>query len=367
MNAESTSQLRGKAILSSAPGRICLFGEHQDYLGLPIIAAAINLRIRLEALPRNDNLCHVSLPDIGEDRFFSLTQENPYRDNHDFLPAGINVLRRQGVTWPCGYDVTVRSTIPINSGASSSTALQVAWCAFLLAAAGDSRAADPRSIALVAHESEVIEFKAPGGVMDHFATALGGVIWLDTVAPYTTVALPPTIGDFVLVDSGIPKDTTGVLAAKRKALEGLNINFAQWKNEGYPPLDPSLWPHEEERRSLLEGTIANALITVRAKELLSQGINDERLGKLLSEHHANLSRFLGVSHPAIDALLKEAVDRGATGGKINGSGCGGSFFVHAPNNARALQQHFREKGLRAWIVRPGAGVLVQEFQMEAAK
>ncbi|MFC1564948.1 galactokinase family protein, partial [candidate division KSB1 bacterium] len=32
-------------LIVSAPGRICLFGEHQDYLGLPVIAAAIGLRI----------------------------------------------------------------------------------------------------------------------------------------------------------------------------------------------------------------------------------------------------------------------------------------------------------------------------------
>ncbi|MEC7694207.1 MAG: galactokinase family protein, partial [Bacteroidota bacterium] len=27
------------AFVSFAPGRVCLFGEHQDYLGLPVIAA----------------------------------------------------------------------------------------------------------------------------------------------------------------------------------------------------------------------------------------------------------------------------------------------------------------------------------------
>ena len=31
----------------STPGRICLFGEHQDYLGLPVIAMAISLRANL--------------------------------------------------------------------------------------------------------------------------------------------------------------------------------------------------------------------------------------------------------------------------------------------------------------------------------
>jgi len=32
----------------STPGRICLFGEHQDYLGLPVIAAAISRRVNIE-------------------------------------------------------------------------------------------------------------------------------------------------------------------------------------------------------------------------------------------------------------------------------------------------------------------------------
>ena len=34
-----------KEIAVSSPGRICLFGEHQDYLGLPVIAAAFLLAL----------------------------------------------------------------------------------------------------------------------------------------------------------------------------------------------------------------------------------------------------------------------------------------------------------------------------------
>ena len=36
------------------PGRICLFGEHQDYLGLPVIALAISLRSSITATKRRD-------------------------------------------------------------------------------------------------------------------------------------------------------------------------------------------------------------------------------------------------------------------------------------------------------------------------
>ena len=41
-------------IISEAPGRICLFGDHQDYLSLPIIACSINRLMRLEAI-ENDS------------------------------------------------------------------------------------------------------------------------------------------------------------------------------------------------------------------------------------------------------------------------------------------------------------------------
>ena len=42
-----------KVILSEAPGRICLFGDHQDYLQLPVIACAINRKLQIKAIPNN--------------------------------------------------------------------------------------------------------------------------------------------------------------------------------------------------------------------------------------------------------------------------------------------------------------------------
>src|SRR3990172_250665 len=63
----------GPATLTvSSPGRICLFGEHQDYLGLPVIAAAISRRISIEGTLRSDNRMVLKLPDIGSEVSFSL-------------------------------------------------------------------------------------------------------------------------------------------------------------------------------------------------------------------------------------------------------------------------------------------------------
>ncbi|MGB9691419.1 MAG: mevalonate kinase family protein [Candidatus Sumerlaeaceae bacterium] len=352
--------LAGKALETSAPGRICLFGEHQDYLGLPVIAAAVDLRVTVRALPLDKLCCVVHLPDIGEHRVLSLSEENRYEHERDYLPAAINILLRQGVSWPRGYDVTVRSTIPINSGASSSSALQVAWCAFLLASAGDPRAAQPTAIARLAYESEVLEFRAPGGMMDHFASALGGVIWLDTTPPFAFERLLPTIGEFVLVDSGIPKDTNGLLRQRRQALEALGFDFAGWKQSGYPPLDHLTRRYSNDALELLEGSIANAHLTNAARQLLkSSPVDQTLLGQLLNKHHFNLSKLIKVSHPRIDEYLAAGLQQGALGGKINGSGCGGSFFFLAQQHAERIRRYFiEEHHLRAWVVRPSHGVQI---------
>jgi len=180
------------AIASSAPGRICLFGEHQDYLGLPVIAMAIDLRIELRGRRRDDGdaTLRIELPDLGRRDAFNPNEEPVYRHGRDYLPAAANVLRRLGLSWPAGYDIRVTSRIPINSGASSSSALQVAWVGFLLAAAGDARATDPLFVAEIAFQSEVAEFGSPGGMMDQFSTALGGMIYLETRPPYRVERLP---------------------------------------------------------------------------------------------------------------------------------------------------------------------------------
>ena len=85
------------SIQVSAPGRICLFGEHQDYFGLSIIAAAINLRITTSGRERKDRHIKISLPDIGEEEEFSLENELVYEKERDYLRSAINILRRQGI------------------------------------------------------------------------------------------------------------------------------------------------------------------------------------------------------------------------------------------------------------------------------
>ena len=69
-----------KEIVSLAPGRTCLFGDHQDYLGLPVIACAIDKSIRLVAVENNSEFFNISKPDINEKRMLQINAVNESTD-----------------------------------------------------------------------------------------------------------------------------------------------------------------------------------------------------------------------------------------------------------------------------------------------
>ncbi len=337
----------------SAPGRICLFGEHQDYLGLPVIAAAIGLRVEIAARPIKEAEFHVLLPDIDRELRLDPHQETAYTGERDYLRGGLNVLLREGLRWASGFEFTVRSKVPINSGASSSSALQIAWIAMLLHLAGDQRARDAAAVARLAHRSEVVEFSSPGGMMDHFASAIGGLIWLETAKPYRVESLPAWPGEFLLVDSGIPKDTNRVLGETRQRIEALKT-----QSNDSNALEP------EERR-LFEATRINTELTNRARDILLRSKDQAVLGQLLTEHHRQLSINLGVSVDEIDEMIDHGIAAGAFGGKINGSGGGGSFFFLCPGKGEKLQKMFASKGYRCWIVGIGEGLRIDDDEDDA--
>ena len=86
----------------STPGRICLFGEHQDYLGLPVIAMAISLRANLVGERRGDNQVIIHLPDIGKTEIFSLN-DTTYKGSRDYFKSGVNVCKQEGLIFSYGF------------------------------------------------------------------------------------------------------------------------------------------------------------------------------------------------------------------------------------------------------------------------
>ncbi len=357
----------------SAPGRLCLFGEHQDFLGLSVIATAIDLDIKITGTPRNDSVFTVKMPDLAErpqpdyDEFDG-AQELPYRNKRDYLHSVTNVLRRAGLEVDQGYDCEVCGRIPMNAGTSSSSAFTVAWVTFLLNTQNGHLEHDPTEIAKLGYISEVREFNEPGGMMDHYTSAVGDLLYIDCREPITVSPFPTTLGGFVLGDTHVPKDTTGTLRESRQATNaGVEI-----LEQRIPGFDLKTTPMEQasecfdlmqpEIRRRVEANFINRDLCQEARCMLSgDEVDNERLGQMLYEHQVQLRDGVGVSHPMLDTLIDAAMEAGALGGKLNGSGCGGAMFAYAPGKQEEVAEAINRAGGTAYIIGQRSGVSVERW------
>ena len=58
-----------------APARICFFGDHQDYLDLPVIAGTINRYIYIEGAPNSTSTFFIELIDIQNTILIDLNEK----------------------------------------------------------------------------------------------------------------------------------------------------------------------------------------------------------------------------------------------------------------------------------------------------
>jgi len=342
----------------TTPGRICLFGEHQDYLNLPVIASAISLRVSIEGHKRDDSRVIIHLPDIGRVESFSFSEAIAYDKERDYLKSVVNVLLRHGLHFSRGIECTVHGEIPINAGTSSSSALIVAWVNFL------ARMSDPKGVRLsaeriaqYAHEAEVLEFSEPGGMMDHYSTAIGGTIFLESFPRIQVKKLGAKLGALVLGNSNEPKDTKFILARVKNQIQEV-VRRLEQSHPGFSLRTMSesgidAYSHEltEEQVELLHGTVRNRDITTQAvKVLREKNLNHKLIGSLLNDHQKVLRDILKISTPKIDRMIEAALDAGAYGAKINGSGGGGCMFAYAPRNAKGVKEAIEGDGEDAYIL-----------------
>jgi galactokinase len=151
--------------------------------------------------------------------------------------------------------IVISGDIPVNAGVSSSSALVVAWIRFLIEAQEDKKPLNDIQIGKLAYEAEVLYFNQPGGLMDQYTIAQGGMLYIDTKKG-STLALNPEIGTLILAESGIEKQTLKVLQNARnyaqKAIEEVkredpqfNLNIANENDyEKYLPfISRSLKPY----------------------------------------------------------------------------------------------------------------------------
>jgi len=363
-----------------APGRLCLFGEHQDYLGYPVISLAISKYIYLKARKISNPKFIIKLPDINQELEITLNnKELAYESNRDYLRSGYNQFIRKKIKFNSGYRIVIKGDIPINAGVASSSALIIAWLYFLNLIS--NRNLTPKELALLGYESEVKEFGEAGGMMDHFSSSFGNLIYLQSknlkpkIAHYNV-----KLNGFVLGNSLEKKDTVKDLMR----VKNLSLKSFEVLKDVMPEFDPVtsklsevkpfLESLESKYREKIIGNLINRDLTLEAKKLLNTfqiHLKEKSnlkidsyllkefykpLGLLLTKHHEQLRDRIKVSIPKIDGMIQSCLDAGALGGKINGSGFGGTIFVLAPGKEKLMKNIINELGGKAFIIHTSDGV-----------
>ena len=341
-------------ITSEASARICFFGDHQDYLNLPVIAGTIDRKIKIKATPNSTATYFLQLLDLDVTIIIDLNEKINLITESDYYRSSMAVLQKEGSHFTQGYDIEISGNIPLNAGVSSSSALVVAWLRFLLQAQKVSSPLSNKTLGELAYASEVLYFKQPGGLMDQYTIAQGGLLYINTKTGRTS-ELPNTLGKLVVAESGIYKETLTVLQNAR--------NFSQNALEVVLKKEPNFDIHTatvssyndylqfvpEKYKDHWYAAIHNHLLTQEAKKALqTDKPNLKAIGTLMNEHQKILEERIQNTPTIMKIQLDAARSAGALGAKIIGSGGGGCMVAMVSEDTlQPVINAFLAKGAKA--------------------
>ena len=325
-------------MISKAPARICLFGDHQDYLGLPVIACAIDKYIFIDGKPNNSNFLNFDLEDLGKKISINLNDNLKEIEKGDHIKYVLKSLKKNKIVINKGYDIKVKSEIFINAGISSSSALIVALIKFFLQIFNPEKISE-KFISELAYQSEVVEQGGSGGRMDQYSITIGNTIFLETNTNNSFFKIKSPFKNFIIANSGIKKPTDLVLKnLKDKSID--SVNKIKKINESFilsKVKKSEIYRYKKllDKTSFnyFEAAVSNHHITLSAlNELKKIKPNLNKLGRLMNEHHNFLKNNLKITVPKIDEMIDIATKNGAYGAKIIGSGGGGSILILSNEN-----------------------------------
>jgi galactokinase len=337
--ARILSLLPDASILSSAPGRVNLLGEHVHYNGGVVLPIAIDRRVNLAARLRMDDVIHLTALDIKETVHIDLKQIDVRVDTAGkplprwaLYPAGVAwVLVNNGYA-VSGLDAVFSSTVPIGAGLSSSAAVEMAFAVAWQALGGWET--DRMTLSRICQQAENQYVGVNCGLMDQFASAHGvalHALWFDTRSlDWRPLPLPPGTA-VVVADSGVRRELAASAyndrrAACEKAVELLKSRLPDihsLRDVTPDKIEPNqdILPFEIYKR--VRHVVCEIERVNEASECL---LKDDAVtfGRLMGRSHYSLRDLYEVSCPELDALVDIAIRLpGCLGARLTGAGFGG--------------------------------------------
>jgi galactokinase len=355
-------------LVTHAPGRVNLIGEHIDYNEGLVFPAAINLGITCAVGPSRDELNHLTSSELGHGDPFLLPPTSPAPDSWSRYPAA--------TAWAIGaktpLNIAITSNLPSAGGGLSSSA------ALLLATATAWNSIDqlrhtPVKLAQLCQLGENQYVGVNCGIMDQLASACGvegHALQIDIpTLQITPVPIPEDI-TIVVLDTGVPRSL---------AESGYNERRAQCE-EACRILDlPSL---REANLTLLD-LIFNPTVKKRARHVITEiervkqfavaleNRDLDQIGSLMVASHMSLKDDYEVSCPELDHIVQSALQApGCIGARLTGAGFGGAAVAlvqtqHLTQFLNETEQNYRS-GVKQFVPTlipclPAAGAQIVDF------
>ncbi len=352
-------------LVSRAPGRVNLIGEHTDYndgFVLPM-ALPFDTAVAASRAPSGAGV------EIHSEGFGSVVIDPavPMDTGHwsVHLRGVCRLLSDEGVN-PGPWRATVATDIPAGASLSSSAALEVAVAMAILGLSGFEWA--PQAIAKLGQRVENEVVGVPSGIMDQLISASavpGHASLIDCRSLQSTPVPIPPRAVVAVMDTSTRRELVASAYADRRdscaraaaALSLSSLRDAQLADLNRLP--PSL--STERRRA--RHVITENQRTLDAAKAMSDGDADA-IGALMDASHDSLRDEYQVSGPALDQIVDIArASPGCLGARMTGGGFAGCAVAlvnadDADDFCSVVVERFRNScGLEAaiWLCEPAAG------------
>jgi len=299
-------------------GKTILFGEHFVVYGFPAIASALGSYTTAEVK-------------VVDGKGWKVIDQRPatpgYKEKKydEAMQAIKNVIDHMNVDVSCQkLEITFSGDLFAASGVGASAAQATS----LARAINDSFTLmlTDEKINEAAYEGEKAYHGTPSGI-DNTASTYGGLIWfvknLDGGKNIMEVLQSPKKMPLVIANSGITASTTEVVADVRRL------------KEANPEKFENIFSNYND-------------LSKKAKSALLKG-DDISIGNLMNQNH-RLLQEITVSGDINDKLVEIALNNGALGAKMTGTGRGGLVSALAENNEvqNSIANAIEKKGYDAW-------------------
>ena len=322
---------RKPEVISEAPGRVNLIGEHNDYSEGFVLPFAIADRTHAAIASRPDGLVRIASHQRKE-KIFSI-------DIHDVKPGSkgdwekyvLGVLWSLGIT--TGVDILVDGSVPAGAGLSSSAALECSVAVGLNELFTLNKSLEDLARATQKAENEYVGM--PCGIMDQSVSLMGkvGAALLLDCRDLTTESVPFSVADagleLLIIDTQAHHALVdGGYAERRAACESVaaKLNIPSMRHLTLNVLEASREKITDTefiraRHAVTEiARVLDAVIALRASDFIA-------LGKLINQSHNSLRDDYEVSCPELDLAVAASLEAGAIGSRMVGGGFGGSAIA----------------------------------------